>query len=96
MAVSAALWFVYDRFQGVISADTPNYDWAAALLQKIGSAFSSVLSFDWLYQIVWFIFGIIQRIVQLLAAFLEGDGGVLWALLLLALLITLLQSGGQS
>ena len=95
MAVSAGLWFVYDRFQGVIPADTPNYDWAAALLQKIGSALSAVLSFDWLYQIVWFIFGLIQKIVQLLAAFLEGDGGVLWALLLLALLITLLQSGGQ-
>jgi hypothetical protein len=55
---------------------------------------SDLLHLDWLYRSIWFIFGLLGRLISVATAMLEGDGGVLWALLLLALLVSLVGRGG--
>jgi hypothetical protein len=42
-----------------------------------------------------FLFGFIQRIVTLITSVLEGEGGILWAIVLLVLMISYFQLGLQ-
>ncbi len=51
--------------------------------------------FGWITKIYDFLFGFIQKIVTLITNVLEGEGGILWAILLLALLISYFQFGLQ-
>jgi hypothetical protein len=46
----------------------------------------------WLYDLLWWIYHRLLQIIQVVSEILEGEGGVLWTLVLLALLISLLQS----
>ncbi len=48
----------------------------------------AVFSFKWLYVLARRVYGLLGRFVSLFAGLLEGQGGVLWALLLVALLAT--------
>ena len=51
------------------------------------------LHLDWFYQFLAFLFKIQQRIIEGINVILEGAGGILWALVFLALLVSLLVSG---
>ncbi len=46
-----------------------------------------VFSLDWLYRVFWGIYRIIGAAIGFLNAILEGDGGILWAFLLLVLIL---------
>lgn len=50
----------------------------------------SLLSLNWLYRIIWGIYRLISRLLGTFTKLLEGEGGVLWALLLLGLIFSLL------
>ena len=50
---------------------------------------------NWLYRLVTALFSFIRRITETLTATLEGDTGLLWSLLLLALIISVLTSRGR-
>ena len=52
----------------------------------------ALLSLGWLYRLLWWIYRRLAQAIQVLTDILEGDGGVLWAMVLLALIISLLQS----
>jgi hypothetical protein len=91
--ISAGFIFVLYRFQNHPNNDAINSFWAVTLLRRIGKGLSAFFLTDWFYSLIWFFYGLIQKIVQLIVSILEGDGGVLWALLLLALIITLLHTG---
>ena len=54
-----------------------------------GSAMARVLSLNWAYRSIWLVYRWIGRLLSLLSRILEGDGGLLWALLLLLLLYSL-------
>jgi hypothetical protein len=54
-----------------------------------------IFSLSWFYNFLGFILRLIIRFVRLLTGVLEGDGGILWVLVLLALLVALLLGGGQ-
>ncbi len=47
----------------------------------------SVLSMSWLYRILWVVYSAFGRLLTEISRLLEGEGGVLWALLLLALIL---------
>ncbi len=47
-------------------------------------------SLDWLYRSIWILYQLLRRLIDWITAILEGDGGILWAMLLLALLLSLL------
>lgn len=60
------------------------------LFNRIGQNFARLLSLHWLYRALWRLYFSIGRMVRLIITILEGDGGVLWALLILVLFITIL------
>ena len=63
--------------------------------QKWSRWFEPVFSFAWLPGVMNGIFSLVQRLVDLITDTLEGAGGVLWAILLLALLLSFFQFGFQ-
>jgi len=50
----------------------------------------SLLSLDWMYRIIWWLYRNISRFFSAISQILEGEGGVLWALLMLILLVSLM------
>lgn len=50
-----------------------------------------LLSLEWLYRYFWRIFRLLTRLSSLFSTILEGDGGILWALVLFALIFVFLQ-----
>ena len=54
---------------------------------------TSTISVPRVYRLVGFSYRVAQSMVRALTRILEGEGGVLWVLVLLALLVSLLQSG---
>lgn len=62
------------------------------------STLKVVFSFNWLYRLIWSGYRSLARWSALANTVLEGEGGILWTLLLLALLLSLLVqlgAGGQ-
>jgi hypothetical protein len=55
-----------------------------------------IFRLEWVYRLVWQIFNFFGRILNGFSGLLEGEGGVLWTILILVLLITLLTSGGAN
>jgi hypothetical protein len=53
------------------------------------SFWGRVLSLDWLYRALFFLYRQVGRALSSMARLLEGDGGLLWALLLLLFLFSL-------
>ena len=56
----------------------------------IHAALQSFISMGWFYRLLWSLYHWLRRIFFLLAALLEGPAGILWALVLLTLLLSLL------
>ncbi len=53
-----------------------------------------VFRLEWVYQVVWRIYIILGKIMKTFSVILEGEGGILWTVLFLVLLITVLTGGG--
>lgn len=58
------------------------------------ASLQSIFSFDWLYRLIWGIYQQLSRVVAFLNLIQEGEGGILWTLLLLTLLLSLLIERG--
>jgi hypothetical protein len=69
-------------------------NWILALANRIGGGLSGILRLDWFYRFLWAVYGVLQGLIQFFITLLEGEGGLLWALLLLALFVTILRPGG--
>lgn len=50
----------------------------------------NVLSLNWLYRLLWVTYRYLARISAFFSSVLEGEGGVLWAFLILVLLLSIL------
>ena len=50
-----------------------------------------IFSNEWLYNLVWNIYRLISRVSTLISKILEGDRGIVWALVLFALIFVFLQ-----
>lgn len=66
----------------------------ATAIQRVSSAFTIIFRLNWFYRLLWGIFQALQLLIEFITRVLEGEGGVLWALLLVALLLTILASRG--
>ncbi len=89
---AALFWLLRKMIPAPTDARIPEgYTTAVRVFQSV---ISPVLSLSWLYRFLWFLFQGLQRLVVLLTRMLEGEGGVLWALLLVLLLLTVLAGGG--
>ncbi len=69
--------------------------WVSAFAKTAGGTLDTVLRLDWLYHLASWIYLQTQRLIQALTSLLEGEGGVLWVLVLLALLVSLVQGSGM-
>jgi hypothetical protein len=67
--------------------------WLDTTFRAIGHWLAVFFSLRWLYSLVQDLVELIRRFVEGLSLILEGEGGVLWAMVLLALLMTLLNLG---
>ncbi|MGD8753557.1 MAG: hypothetical protein PVG14_19165, partial [Anaerolineales bacterium] len=63
-----------------------------ALSQIVDVPMGWVFSFEWLYRFLWWIYRTISRVVAIIDRVLEGDGGLLWALLIITLLLSFLST----
>lgn len=68
--------------------------WLDTTFRAVGRWLAWFFGFRWLYALLQDLMGALRRLVDGLSLILEGEGGVLWALVLLALLMTLLNLGG--
>jgi hypothetical protein len=50
-----------------------------------------LFSLEWLYNFIWQTYRTVQRVIGLFSTILEGEGGILWALVLFALIFVFLQ-----
>ena len=71
-------------------------NWYSGFQKRIAIPLSKVFSLGWVFNLAGFIYNIFRNLVNMITTLLEGDGGFLWVLLLLTLLITLITSGGIS
>jgi len=53
-----------------------------------------IFRLEWIYQLVWSAYRFLGKTMKTFSVILEGEGGILWTVLLLVLLITLLTGGG--
>jgi len=49
---------------------------------------------EWIYRAIWCVFNSVGKLLKSASAVLTGEGGILWTILLLVLLITILTGGG--
>lgn len=55
----------------------------------------NVLKFDWFFGVFSWFYKQLQQMIQFFESILEGEGGVLWSLVFLAILISVLASAGK-
>jgi hypothetical protein len=80
--ISGILWYAAMRYPRVLSYRN---------LAVKGSAINRFFSLDWMYSIFWKVFSLLTRLSSLISTILEGDGGILWAMVLFALIFVFLQ-----
>jgi hypothetical protein len=82
VTISGVIWYLSMHF----------FHGFAHLDQSIKpSAFTYLFSLEWLYHFIWSILRTLTRLSSLISTILEGDGGILWALVLFALIFVFLQ-----
>lgn len=67
--------------------------WLSQFARRTGGVLGAFFRLNWMYRFIAWVYTVIQTIVQLLTAMFEGDGGILWSLVMLALLISLILTG---
>lgn len=92
LILAAALIFIRKR---KIAVRLPLPKPLKLILEDLGKILSGFFGFTWLYRILFFLYSLLQRLVNSIVLLFEGEGGVLWSLLLLALLASVLGGGGQ-
>ncbi len=61
--------------------------------QQIGALLGAIFRLGWLYRFIVWLYLALQSAIQLITTMFEGDGGMLWSLVFLALLISLIRAG---
>lgn len=87
-----SVWWAYRRGRagsGQLSVPVPGWAYTTAVQGLNG--LTGVLRLEWVYRLLWRALVQVDRILSALTTIFEGDGGVLWALLLMTVIVTLLQ-----
>jgi hypothetical protein len=66
-----------------------------ARASPVVTQWGDVIRLGWLYRSAGAVFRFLQNLAGLITFALEGDGGILWSLLLMVLILTLLSAGGR-
>ena len=84
-------WWLMSR-TGAREEAAEGEGWFAVVAKPVGHWVGVVFGLNWLYRSLYVFYRLLQRMVKFFSLLLEGQGGMLWALLLLALLGTLIAS----
>ncbi len=95
-SVLALIAFILIRRLGISAPylQLPASSRLAGILDWVSPRIDPLFRLDWLYRLIWSIYSFIGRILQIFSKILEGEGGILWTLLLLLLLISAFAGGG--
>jgi len=74
----------------------PSSSFLARALNWLLPRIEPLFRLEWFYRLMWRVYDFIGNIIKAISIILEGEGGILWTILLLVLLITLLVGGGAS
>lgn len=91
--IMLAGWQAILFWQRRTGPEDPLSRWYAATARNTGVFLSSLLGLNWLYRLLWWIYHRLQQLIELVTRVYEGAGGVLWALVLLALFISIIRTG---
>jgi hypothetical protein len=91
-AVACLGWLGALLWRQRVEVGTPLGQWYAETARRLGMALEAFFNLKWFYQFLWWLYHRLMTFVDLLTQILEGAGGVLWTLVLLALLISLLRT----
>lgn len=94
LALTITLGMLAYRLRSRFTFESIRDQWLVVSARKVGAFTAAFLRLDWLYRLLAWLYSGAQAVVQLLTAIVEGDGGVLWAIVLLAMLISLLNRAG--
>jgi hypothetical protein len=89
-AFGVGIWFLTRRWL----REAPSPAEGEAPAQEPAPAWARFVSLRWLYQLGWNIYRLIGRGLEAATLVMEGDGGLLWALLLLLLVVSLVLGWG--
>ena len=65
----------------------------AKILDWIQPRLEAIFRLEWVYRVILWFFNLFGKILRYISIIIEGQGGILWTILLLVLLITLLSTG---
>ncbi len=68
-----------------------SHSYRSAVDPNLRSVWDRVFSLNWIYRLFWRIYRTLTRVFALVSLVLEGDGGLLWALVLFSLIFVFLQ-----
>ncbi len=71
----------------------PAAGWLTGVFKSLLRFFNTIFSLDWIFFIIIRLYRLLGIIVRIIGDTLEGEAGVLWALILFIALITILRSG---
>lgn len=93
----AVIAFILIRRLGVSAPylQLPASSRLARVLDWLTPRIEPLFRLEWLYRTLWSIYNFFGRILRLFSRILEGEGGILWTLLLLLLLISAFAGGGN-
>lgn len=63
------------------------------LPQRVRRFLRSILALEWAYRLVWRGYRLVDRVVDFFSELLEGEGGLLWAFLIIILFLAILAQG---
>ncbi len=86
-------WQAVLLWQRRTGAEDPLSRWYVVTARNTGAFISALFSLSWLYRFLWWFYRRLLQAIEFITQVYEGAGGVLWAFVLLALLISIIQSG---
>ncbi len=87
--------FWYVRIRPRLPEGRLEKSWAVIIFSRLAGVLSIIFRLDWLYRFFGFLFRVAQRLLEIVTGILEGEGGLLWVFVLLALLLSLVAGGTQ-
>ena len=72
----------------------PTSSGLAKILDWIQPKLETIFRLEWVYRVILWFFNLIGKVLKYFSIIIEGQGGILWTILLLVLLVTMLMTGG--
>jgi hypothetical protein len=93
VAVLALLLYVHRllRTRNILK-ENKSLQWVAPLFELIWTRLSVIFQSGWIIRLIKFFSNLIQRMIAFMNGILEGDGGLLWAIVLLILFLSVIRS----